>query len=34
MNRYESPEIILVAMNSEDVITTSQGDTPTISWEW
>ena len=34
MNRYEAPEIILVVMNNEDVITTSQGDTPTIPWEW
>jgi len=34
MNKYETPEITVVTLATDDVITTSQGDTPTISWEW
>lgn len=31
-NQYESPEIKLVTLNTADIITTSDGDTPPIDW--
>ena len=33
-NTYETPEIEVVTVIAEDVITTSSGDTPGIDWEW
>lgn len=33
-NKYESPEIKVIALESEDIITTSPGDSPVVDWEW
>ena len=32
--KYESPEIKVIALESEDIITTSNGDTPTVNFDW
>ena len=34
INSYEAPEIEVVTVSTEDVITTSPGDTPYADWEW
>ena len=34
MKRYETPEIVVVEIQAEDVITTSRGDTPNMDHEW
>jgi hypothetical protein len=33
-NNYETPEIEVVKVDAEDVITTSLGDTPSVDWGW
>ena len=33
-NSYETPEIEVLTVIPEDVITTSPGDTPNVDWEW
>lgn len=33
LNRYESPEIVILELDKEDLITTSIGDTPVLDWE-
>ena len=33
LNRYESPEIVSLELDKEDLITTSVGDTPVLDWE-
>ena len=33
-NNYETPEVEIVTVSTEDVITTSVGDTPSIDWGW
>lgn len=33
-NNYEAPEIEIVTVTVEDVITTSRGDTPDVDWDW
>ena len=32
-NKYESPEIKVITVETEDVITTSP-DSPVVDWEW
>ena len=34
MNKYDTPEIKVITLSNEDVITASTGDTPTVEWEW
>ena len=34
MKRYETPEIVVVEIQAQDVITTSRGDTPNMDTEW
>lgn len=33
-NNYETPEIEVVTVISEDILTASPGDTPHVDWEW
>jgi len=34
MKNYETPILVITALNSADIITTSIGDTPDVDWEW
>ena len=33
LNKYESPEIVILELENEDLITTSIGDTPVVDWD-
>ena len=34
MKTYETPELLLVNTDANDVLTASVGDTPIVAWEW
>ena len=34
MKTYETPEILLVNTDQNDVLTYSAGDTPRVFWDW
>lgn len=34
MKNYETPELLLVNTDANDVLTASVGDTPIVTWEW
>lgn len=34
MKTYETPELLLVSTEQNDVLTVSSGDTPFMNWDW
>ena len=34
MNKYEAPEIKVMTLDVQDILTNSPGDAPTVDWEW
>ena len=34
MMKYESPEIVFITVENQDVLTVSQGDVPNQGYEW
>ena len=34
MRKYESPEVVVISTDAQDILTVSPGDTPNMDLEW